>query len=89
MAKKAKVEKLKKQTAVVEKYAAKRLALKEAKDYEGLQKLTRNASPTRLKKRCRVTGRPRGYMNQFGMSRIAFRELAHKGQIPGVKKASW
>lgn len=58
-------------------------------DYEALRKLPRDSSPTRLKNRCEVTGRPRGYLRKFKMSRIAFREYAHKGQIPGVKKSSW
>ena len=73
----------------VKTYAAKRAALKEAGDYEGLQKLPRNASPTRLRNRCSATGRPRGYMRQFGISRVTFREMALEGKIPGVKKASW
>ena len=74
---------------VVATYADKRAALKEAGDYEGLQKLPRNASPTRLRNRCSVTGRPRGYMRDFGISRNVFREMASKGLIPGVTKASW
>lgn len=74
---------------MVEKYALLRQELKEKGDYEALQQLPRDSSPTRLKNRCRVTGRPRGYLRQFGMSRITFRELAYKGQVPGVKKASW
>ncbi|TYR81640.1 30S ribosomal protein S14 [Priestia megaterium] len=89
MAKKSKVIKEQKRQAIVEKYAAIRQELKEKGDYEALQKLPRDASPTRLNHRCRVTGRPRGYLRKFEMSRIAFRELAYKGQIPGVKKASW
>ena len=72
-----------------EKYAAKRAALKEAGDYVALQKLPRNASPIRLHNRCQLTGRPKGYMRQFGISRINFREMALKGLIPGLKKASW
>lgn len=71
------------------KYAAKRAALKAAGDFEGLQKLPRNSSPVRVKNRCAVTGRSRGYMRDFGLSRIQFRELAREGKIPGVKKASW
>lgn len=66
-----------------------RKQLKDNKDYEALQKLPRNASPTRLHNRCELTGRPHGYLRKFKVSRIAFRELAYKGQIPGVKKASW
>lgn len=89
MAKKAKIEKAKKQAAMVAKYEDKRAALKAAGDYEGLSKLPRNASPTRLHNRDRVDGRPHGYMRKFGVSRIRFRELAHQGQIPGVKKASF
>ncbi|MDN4072094.1 30S ribosomal protein S14 [Fictibacillus terranigra] len=89
MAKKAMIERELKRQAVFERYAAKRAELKAKGDYEGLSKLPRNASPTRLHNRCKVTGRPRGVLRKFEMSRIAFRELAHKGQIPGVKKASW
>jgi small subunit ribosomal protein S14 len=73
----------------VEKYAKKRAALKAAGDYRGLQQLPRNASPTRLVNRCFVTGRKRGYLRHFGVSRIVFRELAHAGKLPGVRKASW
>ncbi|KAB2333306.1 30S ribosomal protein S14 [Cytobacillus depressus] len=89
MAKKSKVAKEQQRQAMVEKYAALRMELKEKGDYEALWKLPRDSSPTRLKNRCEVTGRPRGYLRKFKMSRIAFREYAHKGQIPGVKKASW
>jgi small subunit ribosomal protein S14 len=71
------------------KYAAKRAALKAAGDWEGLQKLPRNSSPVRLKNRCSISGRPRGYLRAFGISRIEFRNLAREGKIPGVKKASW
>ncbi len=71
------------------KYAAIRKELREKGDYAGLQKLPRNSSPTRLHSRCKVSGRPRGYMRKFGISRIAFRELALDGKIPGVIKASW
>jgi small subunit ribosomal protein S14 len=73
----------------VAKYAAVRKELKEKGDFEGLQKLPRNSSPTRLHSRCNVSGRPRAYMRKFGISRIAFRELALEGKIPGVRKASW
>ena len=73
----------------VEKYAKKRAALKAAGDYVGLQKLPRNASPVRKHNRCKITGRPKGYMRQFGISRVKFREMANFGLIPGVKKASW
>ena len=74
---------------MVAKYAEKRAALKAAGDYEGLQKLPKNSSPVRLHNRCKLSGRPKGYMRQFGISRIDFREMALKGLIPGVKKASW
>jgi small subunit ribosomal protein S14 len=78
-----------KRERMVAKYAAKRAALKAAGDQEGLQKLPKNASPVRLHNRCSLTGRPKGFMRQFGVSRINFREMALKGLIPGVKKASW
>ncbi len=71
------------------KYAAKRKALLEAGDYEGLQKLPKNSSPVRMHNRCKLTGRPKGYMRQFAISRVMFREMANKGLIPGVRKASW
>lgn len=74
---------------MVEKYAALRMELKEKGDFEALRKLPRDSSPTRLKNRCEVTGRPRGYLRKFKMFRIAFRDYAHKGQIPGVKKSIW
>ena len=89
MAKKSMLEREKKRELAVQKYAAKRQALKEAGDWEALSKLPRNASPTRLHNRCKLTGRPHGYMRKFGICRICFRELASKGQIPGVKKSSW
>ena len=78
-----------KREKLVAKYAAKRKALKEAGDYEGLDKLPRNASPVRLHNRCKLTGRPKGYMRKFGISRVTFREMASDGKIPGVTKASW
>jgi small subunit ribosomal protein S14 len=78
-----------KREQLVEKFAEKRKALKAAGDYTALQKLPKNASPVRLHNRCKVTGRPKGYMRLFGISRINFREMAVKGLIPGVKKASW
>lgn len=74
---------------LVEKYAEKRAKLKAEGDYVALQKLPRNSSPVRMRNRCMLTGRPRGYMRQFGISRITFREMASKGLIPGIKKASW
>ena len=78
-----------KRQKLVDKYAEKRAALKAAGDYEALQKLPKNASPVRLHNRCKLTGRPKGYMRQFGISRVTFREMANKGLIPGVTKASW
>ncbi|TVP85980.1 MAG: 30S ribosomal protein S14 [Alkalicoccus sp.] len=89
MAKKSKIAKEKKREELVAKYAAKRRELKEKGDYAALRKLPKDSSPVRLTRRCRVTGRPHGVLRKFEMSRIAFREHAHKGQIPGVKKASW
>ena len=78
-----------KKERLVAKYAEKRKALKEAGDYEALQKLPKDASPVRMHNRCKLTGRPRGYMRTFGISRVLFREMANQGLIPGVKKASW
>ncbi|MBK0004975.1 MULTISPECIES: 30S ribosomal protein S14 [Priestia] len=89
MAKKSKIAKEKKRQALVKKYAELRKQLKKQGNYDELRKLPRNSSPTRLHNRCEVTGRPRGYLRKFKLSRIAFRELAHKGQLPGVKKSSW
>ncbi|MBJ6117214.1 30S ribosomal protein S14 [Pontibacter sp. BT310] len=89
MAKEAvKARELKRQKMVA-KYAAKRAELKAKGDYEGLDKLPKNASPIRLHNRCKLTGRPRGYMRKFGISRVTFRELALAGKIPGVTKSSW
>ncbi|REE80414.1 small subunit ribosomal protein S14 [Lutibacter oceani] len=78
-----------KRQKLVDKYADKRKALKEAGDYDALQKLPKNASPVRLHNRCKLTGRPKGYMRQFGISRVTFREMANQGLIPGIRKASW
>jgi small subunit ribosomal protein S14 len=78
-----------KRAKVVAKYAEKRKALKEAGDYEALQKLPKNASPVRMHNRCKLTGRPKGYIRDFGISRVTFREMANQGLIPGVRKASW
>lgn len=78
-----------KRARLVAQYADKRAALKAAGDFEGLDKLPKNASPVRQHNRCKLTGRPRGYMRQFGISRVTFREMALAGKIPGVKKASW
>ncbi len=89
MAKKSQLARNRKRVKLAARFAAKRAALKAASDSEGLQKLPRNASPVRIKNRCAVTGRARGYLRAFGLSRIRFRELAREGKIPGVKKASW
>lgn len=89
MAKASQIARNERKIKTVLKYAEKRSALKAAGDWEGLQKLPRNASPVRVKNRCSVTGRQRGFMRSFGLSRIMFRELAREGKIPGVKKASW
>ncbi len=89
MAKKSIIARDKKRRRTVAKYAAKRKALKEKGDWEGLQKLPRDASPVRVHNRCALTGRPRGFMRDFGVSRIVFREMARDGKIPGVRKASW
>jgi len=78
-----------KKEAMVAKYAVKRAALKEAGDYAGLDKLPKNSAAVRLHNRCKLTGRPRGYMRKFGINRVTFREMALKGLIPGVTKASW
>lgn len=78
-----------KRARLVQKYAAKRAKLKAEGDYVGLSRIPRNSNPIRLRNRCKLTGRPRGYMRQFGISRITFREMASKGLIPGVRKASW
>jgi small subunit ribosomal protein S14 len=89
MAREAWKERQKRREKTVAKYAAVRKELKEKKDYEGLAQLPRDSSPTRLKNRCSITGRAHGYMRKFGVSRITFRELAHRGLIPGVTKSSW
>jgi len=89
MAKKSKIVKNEKRREVVERYRDIAKELKEKGDYLALQKLPRDASPTRLRNRDAIDGRPRGYMRKFGLSRIKFRDLAHKGELPGVKKASW
>ncbi len=78
-----------KRAKMVAKYAAKREQYLAEGNYEALQSIPKNASPVRLHNRCKITGRPKGYMRQFGVSRIQFREMASKGLIPGVKKASW
>ncbi|MDZ4699545.1 MAG: 30S ribosomal protein S14 [Rhodothermales bacterium] len=89
MAKKSWMARERKKRAAVTKYAEKRKRLKAAGDYEGLQKLPRNASPVRLKNRCALTGRTRGYIRKFGVSRIIFRQMALAGKIPGIRKSSW
>ena len=78
-----------KRQKLVEKYAAKREKLKKEGDWTTLSRLPKNSSPVRLHNRCKITGRPKGYIRQFGISRIVFREMALQGLIPGVKKASW
>jgi small subunit ribosomal protein S14 len=89
MAKKSIVVRDAKRIRMIEKYAVKRAELKELGDQEGLARLPRNSSPTRRTNRCIETGRSRGFMRQFGLSRISFREHASKGEIPGVTKSSW
>jgi small subunit ribosomal protein S14 len=89
VAKKSWLARDKKRARLVAKFAEKRKALKDAKDWEALQKLPRNSSRTRLNNRCALTGRSRAYYRRFGISRIMLRELALLGQIPGVRKASW
>lgn len=89
MAKESMKARERKREKMVAKYAAKRKALKEAGDWDGLQKLPANSSKVRLHNRCKLTGRPRGYMRQFGLSRVTFREMALAGKIPGIKKSSW
>ena len=89
MAKKSIIAREKKRQRMVAKYAEKRKQLKEAGDYEALDRLPRNASPVRLHNRCKLSGRPKGYMRMFGISRVAFRKMALEGKIPGVRKASW
>ena len=78
-----------KRQKLVARYSDKRASLKSAGDYVGLQKLPKNASPVRLHNRCKITGRPKGYMRVFGISRVMFREMANQGLIPGIKKSSW
>lgn len=89
MAKESVKARQRKREKLVAKYATKRAALKEAGDYEALDKLPKNASPVRLKNRCMLTGRPKGYMRKFGINRVTFREMASAGKIPGLTKASW
>jgi small subunit ribosomal protein S14 len=89
MAKKSQLARNEKRIKLAARFAAKRAALKKAGDYEALQKLPKNSSPVRIKNRCNITGRSRSYMRTFGLSRQQFREMARRGEIPGVKKASW
>ncbi len=89
MAKESIKARQRKREKIVAKFAEKRTALKAAGDYAALDLLPKNASPVRLKNRCQLTGRPRGYMRYFGISRVMFRDMALNGMIPGVKKASW
>ena len=89
MAKRSQIARNNKRITLVARFAAKREALKKAGDYEGLQKLPKNASPVRIKNRCNMSGRSRGYMRAFGLSRISFREAALRGEVPGIKKSSW
>lgn len=89
MASKAAIAKQKRREKTVERYAAKRAKLIEEGDMEGLRSLPRDASPTRLRNRCEISGRPRGYIRRFKMSRIALRQFALKGELPGVRKISW
>ncbi|HMP99817.1 MAG TPA: 30S ribosomal protein S14 [Cyclobacteriaceae bacterium] len=89
MAKLSIIARTKKKERLVAQYAAKRKALKEAGDWVGLDKLPRNASPVRLRNRCKLTGRPRGYIGRFGVCRNVFRQMASDGKIPGVTKSSW
>jgi small subunit ribosomal protein S14 len=89
MARKSLIAREAKRQKTVDKYAEKRRRLKAEGKWEELQKLPRNASPVRLHNRCNLTGRPRGYMRKFGISRVMFRKMALEGKIPGMRKASW
>lgn len=89
MAKESMKARERKRAKLVARYATKRATLKEAGDWDALQKLPKNSAKVRMHNRCQLTGRPRGYMRQFGISRVTFREMALSGKIPGVKKASW
>jgi small subunit ribosomal protein S14 len=89
MAKESVKARQRKREKMVAHYAAKRAALKAAGDYAGLDKLPRNSSAVRLRNRCQLTGRPRGYLRYFGVCRLVFRDMALDGKIPGVRKASW
>lgn len=89
MARKSIIARQAKREKTVAKFAEKRAALKAAGDYEALDKLPKNASPVRLHNRCQLTGRPKGYMRQFAIGRVIFRDMALEGKLPGVRKASW
>lgn len=89
MARQSLIARERKREKLVARYAEKRKALKEAGDYAALDKLPRNSSPVRLHNRCNLSGRPKGYMRKFGISRVAFRKMAGDGKIPGITKASW
>lgn len=89
MAKRSVIARENKRKRLVEKYAEVRKQLKEAGDYDALDKLPRNANPVRLHNRCLLTGRPKGYMRKFGICRVKFRQMALDGKIPGITKASW
>ncbi len=89
MAKKSITARQVKREKMVARFAEKRAALKAEGNYAALDLLPKNASPVRLKNRCQLTGRPKGYMRQFGISRVIFRDMALAGKIPGVRKASW
>jgi small subunit ribosomal protein S14 len=89
MARKAIIAREEKRRKLVEKYAAKRKALKEAGDWDALDKLPKNSCKIRLHNRCKLTGRPKGYMRKFGINRVTFRKMALEGKIPGLTKSSW
>lgn len=89
MAKKSIIARERKRERMVAKYAELRKKLKEEGDYDALDKLPRNSNPIRLHNRCKLTGRPKGYMRQFGINRVKFRDMALEGKLPGVTKASW
>ena len=89
MAKESVKARQRKRERMVAQYAEKRAALKAAGDYKALDELPKNSSKVRLKNRCQLTGRPRGYIRYFGISRVTFRDMALAGKIPGVRKASW
>jgi small subunit ribosomal protein S14 len=89
MAKESMKARERKRERLVKKFEAKRKVLKDAGDFQGLALLPRNSSRVRVHNRCQLTGRPRGYMRQFGISRVLFRKMANEGKIPGVTKASW